>query len=501
MSKQLSPEEALAFLNKSIVKNPGINLQNGEICYYASEATATIIKNQVVGATYNSMGGGMYKYGIGIHARQSIRNNQFGQVVNTYAGHLYLTTKRFLLIAYKGGFDIRLDKITALEFYSDGLMVSANAKSYLVGLYNPSRLKEIITANNIVQAAFNSNSSNKRICSNCGQPVEEGNNFCANCGERLYKTATRGNSWANVNTKDENVKQDDNGIHNEFAYVYDSYQNKSTDDIPNNSAMRWSHPSYGSSGRIMEEIERIRRERDNSFNKQNNPGCLTSFISLFIILAIISTAVNSCGGESSNNTNEKPSKKSENNPDSQITQQVAQEKVDTRIITNEEPAVYTIEETIDFGDISITLHSLKLKEDTYGYWVNLDYTLNNNTSHEIKWTFRKYGANWIFGEFRFNDLEDYFWTENNIVDHINIVSGGGDRYEEWYNTKTEKFEGTLEGNSSFSGFASFSITDFYLAKRDELYRDEYMEFDFYLFFNDENHLMHIILNDSSADSN
>lgn len=157
MSRKISREEAIALLKKSVVSNPGINLRPGEVCYFASAATGIVAKNQVIGSTYSSSGSSLYirKFGVGFHDNQGVRNNVRGTVVDTYEGHLYLTSKRIVLVAYKGGFDIPLEKLTSLDCYGDGLMVTSNGKSYLVGLKKVKKLMKLIEANNVVQSAKN----------------------------------------------------------------------------------------------------------------------------------------------------------------------------------------------------------------------------------------------------------------------------------------------------------------------------------------------------------
>jgi uncharacterized membrane protein len=152
MSRKISREEAIALLKKSVVSNPGINLRPGEVCYFASNATGIIAKNQVIKTTYSSFGSSLYsrRFGIGFHDNQGVRNNVRGTVVDTYEGHLYLTSKRIVLVAYKGGFDIPLEKLTSLDCYGDGLMVTSNGKSYIVGLNKVKKMKKIIEASNVV---------------------------------------------------------------------------------------------------------------------------------------------------------------------------------------------------------------------------------------------------------------------------------------------------------------------------------------------------------------
>ncbi len=151
----MSPEEAKKILEKSIITSPGINLQSGEVCYYAGTATAIITKNQNVGTTYTSFGGGLYGHGTGIHSNQGVRNVVRGTVVDQYPGHLYLTSRRVVLVTYKAGFDIYLSKLTGLDFYKDGLMVTSAGKSYLVSTQDVKKIQRIIEASNLLLSSNN----------------------------------------------------------------------------------------------------------------------------------------------------------------------------------------------------------------------------------------------------------------------------------------------------------------------------------------------------------
>lgn len=142
-------EEATKYLEKTMVTNPGINLESGENCFLAEEATAVISKNQNIGTTHNSAGGGIYYRGISLHENSGTRKIVRGTVTDKYPGHLYLTSKRVLMVAYKGGFDIPWTKLVGFEAYSDGLMLTSGGKSYLVETNSVKKIKKFVEANNV----------------------------------------------------------------------------------------------------------------------------------------------------------------------------------------------------------------------------------------------------------------------------------------------------------------------------------------------------------------
>ena len=161
MNKQLSPSEAADLLNRSVVPNPGIILTPGEVCYYAGNASGLKAKNQVVRTEYSSFGTSSYssfntgirgyRVGMGFHNNEGVRKNVRGTVIDSYKGRLYLTNKRLVLAAYQCGFDIPLEKLTAVDSYRDGLLVTSGGKSYLVGLSHPQRLMKLVEANNALR--------------------------------------------------------------------------------------------------------------------------------------------------------------------------------------------------------------------------------------------------------------------------------------------------------------------------------------------------------------
>ena len=149
----MTPEKAKEFLERCVVQTPGISLQPGEVCYFEEDATAVIAKTQNIGTTYTSSGSGLYYKGLSVRGTQGYRNNVRGTVVDQYSGTLFLTSKRIVLVAYKGGFDFPLTKVTNLTFVKEGLMVTSGGKSFLVSTAKSKKLKEIILANNDYYAA------------------------------------------------------------------------------------------------------------------------------------------------------------------------------------------------------------------------------------------------------------------------------------------------------------------------------------------------------------
>ena len=161
MKRQMSPDEAADLLNRSLIPNPEINLAPGELCYYAGKASGIKAKNQVIRTEYSSFGTSSYssfstgirghRVGMGFHNNEGVRKSVRGTVIERCEGRLYLTNRRILLVAYQYGFDIPLHKLTAVDSYRDGLLVTSGGKSYLVGLSHPQKLMKLIEAGNALR--------------------------------------------------------------------------------------------------------------------------------------------------------------------------------------------------------------------------------------------------------------------------------------------------------------------------------------------------------------
>lgn len=115
-----------------IVKEPGIQMNEEEVCFYSGPAKGFQDKEKVVGYTGGGAGVSFQiMKGISVHtgssARKAIREN-----VRDYSdGTLYLTNQRVLLLATKYGFSIALTKLAQV---SDGFLrlFAQNGKAYSV---------------------------------------------------------------------------------------------------------------------------------------------------------------------------------------------------------------------------------------------------------------------------------------------------------------------------------------------------------------------------------
>ena len=113
------PIRELTVLPVVNVKN--IILKDGEYCHYCGSAESIITKNKVVKYSGGSAGVGIHvAKGINLRVGKSKATPIREDVTTTYSGNLYITSKRIILSANKGGFDKKISNMTSITPYSDG---------------------------------------------------------------------------------------------------------------------------------------------------------------------------------------------------------------------------------------------------------------------------------------------------------------------------------------------------------------------------------------------
>ena len=139
---QISPEEKLQRL---IIEEPHISLNEGEVCYYCNTASAIHQKNVVTGRT--SGGAGVsFRVAKGVSIRTGGGNSQvIRENVNEYfEGTLYITNIRIILLAPKYGFDLYISKITQLLYKDFGLEIFSGSKCYQVLTDDRDNIQELV---------------------------------------------------------------------------------------------------------------------------------------------------------------------------------------------------------------------------------------------------------------------------------------------------------------------------------------------------------------------
>lgn len=135
-------------LQKYIVKNPGIVMKTGEICYYQGKAVAVKSKNVVVGTVRNSQHIGVNAFHVYSGGGTSVSQSVRGNIIDKCKGHFFITNKRIVLNTVRNGFEIELNKLTGMEVYRDGIVVFSNGSSHVIESKDVSKIKHFLKINN-----------------------------------------------------------------------------------------------------------------------------------------------------------------------------------------------------------------------------------------------------------------------------------------------------------------------------------------------------------------
>lgn len=121
-----------------VVHTDKLALQPDEVCHYYTNATRLITKNRVIGYSGGS-GGASFRIAKGVTLRTgSYKGTPIrGDVTEESPGQLFITNKRLIFVAPKNNFQTMLDKITAIELYSDGISLQDNKSNYAMLLVAP----------------------------------------------------------------------------------------------------------------------------------------------------------------------------------------------------------------------------------------------------------------------------------------------------------------------------------------------------------------------------
>lgn len=144
---------AMEKLQNLVIKNPGINLKKGEVCFYKGNAKSCHIKNVVTGYKGGNSGVNIriakgVSYHTGGSGKQAIREN----VKETYPAELYITNMRVVLLSVKYGFDLSILKIIQSKFSDTHIEFFTGSKTHFV-LTNDSRYIEQLFQ--LMNEAFN----------------------------------------------------------------------------------------------------------------------------------------------------------------------------------------------------------------------------------------------------------------------------------------------------------------------------------------------------------
>jgi hypothetical protein len=132
-SQQIAPMSTKEKVESLIVKNPGIALKDDEICFFMADAyvgkqvkKTSGYKTSGLHASIHIMKGLSYRIG----------NTQVTPKQETYWEKIpcrfFVTGNRFIALAAKNGFDVKVDKILDMKLHSDGLILYVGNKTHFV---------------------------------------------------------------------------------------------------------------------------------------------------------------------------------------------------------------------------------------------------------------------------------------------------------------------------------------------------------------------------------
>lgn len=99
-------------LSDCIVDDPKIAMDNDEICYYKGDATSIYSRKGVVGYTG---GGASFKVSKNLKIGGMNKKTKRDTIVDEYPGTLYITNKRFILMASKHSFNIKFNDVQSIK--------------------------------------------------------------------------------------------------------------------------------------------------------------------------------------------------------------------------------------------------------------------------------------------------------------------------------------------------------------------------------------------------
>ena len=116
-----------------IIEYSPIALKENEQLYYCGDAYAYHEKNIITQYKRTGANAGFrVAKGIYIGKTQGVTTPIRENIIERYPGKFYITTYRFILIADKYGFELKMDNITSIKLYKDALEFFANGKTYTV---------------------------------------------------------------------------------------------------------------------------------------------------------------------------------------------------------------------------------------------------------------------------------------------------------------------------------------------------------------------------------
>ena len=121
----------------------GIVLKANEQAYFNATADLLTSTERVVGHKGSSGGVSVrVARGVSVHSGSHTSTPIYGRVQKTYNGQFVITNERIIFINALKGFEVAVNKITAITPYNDGICIQAGSKAYKIMLpYNDYAIK------------------------------------------------------------------------------------------------------------------------------------------------------------------------------------------------------------------------------------------------------------------------------------------------------------------------------------------------------------------------
>ncbi|MDR3309767.1 MAG: hypothetical protein LBS90_00260 [Oscillospiraceae bacterium] len=115
-----------------IIENSSIITKPNEAVHFGLAANRLITKNKVVGRTGGGSGVSVrVAKGLSVHSGRGRSRTVYGNVTSAFTGMFLITNQRLVFVHAQQGFEVSLDKLTAIN-EQGGLLIQSGNNSFLV---------------------------------------------------------------------------------------------------------------------------------------------------------------------------------------------------------------------------------------------------------------------------------------------------------------------------------------------------------------------------------
>lgn len=130
-----------------VVTDVPVVLAEGEVARYYAPAVRFVTKTKAVGRT-GGHGGVSVRVAKGVSVRSGRGASQtvYDDVTDRFEGRVVLTDQRIVFLAVQGGFDCKLDKVSAIIPEGDRIMVQAGSNAYRLAVEHQGHFEKVLEA-------------------------------------------------------------------------------------------------------------------------------------------------------------------------------------------------------------------------------------------------------------------------------------------------------------------------------------------------------------------